>query len=529
MADMRAIAKLISDLVPDSTSCIPTNGDFETTIYLAKLSIIDSLRGLLDAANIQELYDQDWGDLEDEAGNNQALVNILATGFAQNEGNLLLEDEIELDGGDGGEEEEEVIEVEERAQDAVGAGAGATNDGSAPEQEWKFYKSDLKQGDAVGQAAQAQQTAGAIAVGSTSSDERFLQNLVLYNGLWHLLYHTCQLMMQMYGVDILGPINAVSVDKDADEDTKIISFQHIFHLNAVAYDSINQWLFAQYRREVEEEERDDDVSEEAEDNLVNTTATERTAALDPFDVQSSASQVECSKLFEEWLEKKIGNKETQSERTYAHYAQFVYHSGLLLLMYFAGRNGNVYLWHDCVEHFGPVYPLYRKHNYLLVYLQSHSLMLSQNPLQNLAYKTFFAASLSKDLNRRIFDDERLECTLNVDCKGILPHQSLKQVGERIGFVQYSKEAKMAVREVTGVEDKPTRYNRIIDRAKSVQKINESGILNVIDSGASVSEGNSNTVLTLSGLEAPWSSLVHLQTKELDVFKHNTLIEVFFSL
>jgi hypothetical protein len=43
-------------------------------------------------------------------------------------------------------------------------------------------------------------------------------------------------------------------------------------------------------------------------------------------------------------------------------------------------------------------------------------------------------------------------------------------------------------------------------------------------GSETSGGDPNTVLTLGGLEAPWSSLVSTQTRELAVYTENTLVE-----
>ena len=139
----------------------------------------------------------------------------------------------------------------------------------------------------------------------------------------------------MYGVDILAPIHAVCVDKDADEDTKIVSFQHMFHVIAVAYDSITHRFFEKYHEEVDHEmssrddpDEDESVSETValpEDAASTAAATavdsaERHGDLHPPTDQGGptrSSPLKSSAGFEEW---------------YVHTRAFIFLSMLLLLL-----------------------------------------------------------------------------------------------------------------------------------------------------------------------------------------------------
>ena len=119
-------------------------------------------------------------------------------------------------------------------------------------------------------------------------------------------------MFQMYGVDILAPIHAVCVDKDADEDTKIVSFQHMFHVIAVAHDSITQRFFEKYHEEVDQEVSSrDDTPDEEDESVSDSVASQEEAATTATAVGSEARPTDqggptrsipqkSSEGFEEW-------------------------------------------------------------------------------------------------------------------------------------------------------------------------------------------------------------------------------------
>ena len=207
MVDMKAVAKLISDLIPNTLSCIPTNGDFETTIYLAKLSCIDARRHTSGIVESQALYDQQWGDDDvDQA----LLVDILATG------NIVIEassgTDAERDGygeedgeGEGEGKEGEGVEEGEREGEGVGdveeeenqARRPSPADDASRESSWSFYKEDfllLRQqqqqpliNDLCGDEADPEvpSLADAIAARAAASDDRdddrFMHSKYIYS------------------------------------------------------------------------------------------------------------------------------------------------------------------------------------------------------------------------------------------------------------------------------------------------------------------------------------------------------------
>ena len=112
------------------------------------------------------------------------------------------------------------------------------------------------------------------------------------------------------------PINVVLLERDS-EKAKVISFQHLFHVIAVAHDSILAHFWSLY-------------NSKTENCYLNVD-------------------------FENWLSTKCSQS-----RSFAHYKQFLTDASTFLLLYFAARNGNVELWHECLAYFGPRYGLCNK-------------------------------------------------------------------------------------------------------------------------------------------------------------------------